>query len=183
MSQSQSTEGDLKFFLPKEGSSTVSLPKVDSSKKTKAKAKTKTKTIDLHIEDFLGKLNDALQRQAVLEDFISSPVFLIGNRRAEVNIWFDDEVLHVNVHLDDECFISYLRSFLVTGSCGNLTFEKRSDAGAEKDCELLSVELGSVEDLKKAMTTTGNHKLDLQVTLTALMTHRYSDNDQWIIPK
>ena len=40
-----SKRGDLKFILPKEGSSNVSLPKGFPA--------TITKTIDLHIEDFL----------------------------------------------------------------------------------------------------------------------------------
>ena len=72
MSKSQS-RGDLQFFLPREGSA-VSLPKEDSSKTTE------TKTIDLHIEDFLLKLNDAAERW-IVDDFIRSPRFLIGDQR------------------------------------------------------------------------------------------------------
>ena len=44
------------------------------------------------------------------------------------------------------------------------------------------VNLGSIEELKKAMTTTGNHKLDLQVTLTARGSGN-GDESQWIIPR
>ena len=67
----------------------------------------------------------------------------------------------------------------MTGSCGNLTFEKRDDSGEWEDCDVLSVGLGSIAKLKKAMTTTGNHKLDMQLTITALLT----EDDEWIIPK
>ena len=70
-----------------------------------------------------------------------------------------------------------MRSILVTGHVGNLTFEKRVDGNK---CEQLIVELGSVEKVKEAMTNSGNHSVDLQLTVTASMT---SYNKEWIIPK
>ena len=169
MSTSKRTRGDLQFILPKEGSSTVSLPKEDSSEITKI--------IDLHIEDFLGKLNETVD-----ENFIKSPRFLIGHQEVSLcfglnqknNVWVDVS------DGDGDTFSSpNLMSILVTGNCGNLTFDKRDDAGAD---EYLVVRLGSVKKLKEAMTTSSNHKLDLQVTLTVLVPGD-SDDDQWIIPR
>ena len=73
----------------------------------------------------------------------------------------------------------------VTGNIGNLTFEKSDEAGAnQKMCEALAVELGSVEELKEAMINTGNHKLDLQVTVTVLVTLDSDEHEeQWIIQR
>ena len=173
---SKRSRGDLQLILPKEGSSTASLPKEDSSEVTKV--------IDLQIEDFLAKMNQATQEQiSDCVNFINSPGFLIGHQEVSVGCWFNEEdedednnsvMLGVeNVNSD------HLRSMSVTGNCGNLAVEKRDYA---KGVEFLSVELGSVEELREAMTTTGNHKLDLQMTLTALVTGD-SCGDQWIIPR
>ena len=163
MSHSQSTEGVLQFSLPKKGSSTVSLPKKGPFKTTE------TKTIDLHIEDFLERLNDP---------FIESPSVLIGEQRVFVYFWFDEDNIRVDVTVDKSGGVCCdVRSILVTGHVGNLTFEKRVDGNK---CEQLIVELGSVEKVKEAMTNSGNHSVDLQLTVTASMT---SYNKEWIIPK
>ena len=77
---SQRTEGDLQFILPKKGSATLSVHQEDSSDVTK--------TIDLLIEDFQEKLNDAVQRQILNEEFITSSRFPIGGyQHAVVSIF------------------------------------------------------------------------------------------------
>ena len=163
MSQSQRKKVDLQFFLPKKGSSTVSLPKKGPFKTTE------TKTIDLHIEDFLERLNDP---------FIESPSVLIGEQRVFVYFWFDEDNIRVDVTVDKSGGVCCdVRSILVIGHVGNLTFEKRAD---ENKCERLIVELGSVEKVKEAMTNSGNHSMDLQLTLTAVT---WEVADEWIIPK
>ena len=182
MSKSQS-RGDLQFFLPREGSA-VLLPKEDSSKTTETKT-TKTKTIDLHIEDFLEKLNDAVQRQVVLvgEDFLQSPVFLIGDQEVYVGLAFEeDNSILVEVYLYEDSGAYYsVRSILLTGHVGNLTFEERGGAAVKK-CGSLNVVLGSMEEVEEAMTTSDNHRFDLQVILTTSVT-KGSNNDHWIIPR
>ena len=120
---SKKTKGDLEFILPKdpkEGPSTVSLPKENSSKVTKI--------IDFHIEDFLVKLNEAVQQlQLSPDDFIKSPSFLIGHQEVSVGVWInndgeDDEENGVMVGVGDS---EHLKSLIVTGNCGNLAFEGR----------------------------------------------------------
>ena len=74
----------------------------------------------------------------------------------------------------------HLRSILLTGNCGNLAVEKRDDIG--EGSNFLSLDLGSVKELKEAMTTSGIHKLDLQLTVTARGPGN-SNDDQWIIPR
>ena len=171
---SKGTRGDIQLILPKDGSPSVHLPREDSSKVTI------TKTIDLHIEDFLGKLNEAVQNQRVGEEFITSPRFIIGDQKVFVGCWIDeDNSLNLRVVNDDDEGLENLISMLVTGSCGNLTLEKRD--GDEYGCVVLFVELGSIEELKEAMTNSGNHKLDLQVTVTVLVPGNNDDNSQWII--
>ena len=153
--------------MPKEGSSALSLPKEDSSKVTKI--------IDLQIEDFLEKIN----RKTV----IKSPRFVMSHHELSVYVWFADEnIVCVDVSdVDGNAdWSSDPRSILVTGDCGNLTLEKRKDAGGAGN--ELYVELGSIEELKKDMTTSGNHKLDVHVTLTLMKTGK-SEDDQWIIPR
>ena len=172
MSESQSTKADLQFILPKEGSSAVSLPKKDPS--------LVTKIIDLQIEDFLEKLNDAYQRQDVWKNIITSPSFLIGDERVVVNIHFDEEdMVLVSVELSPEFDIPpNLQSLLFKGNCGNLSLEMRDEGpGVVAD-----LELGSIAELKEAMTSSGNHQLNLQLTLTALEIEERAD-DQWIIPR
>ena len=71
----------------------------------------------------------------------------------------------------------HLRSILVTGNCGK---EKRDDIG--EGSNFLSLDLGSVKELKEAMTTSGIHKLDLQLTVTARGPGN-SNDDQWIIQR
>ena len=172
---SKRTRGDLQLILPKDGSPSVHLPREDSSKVTI------TKTVDLHIEDFLGKLNEAVQNQRVDEDFVTSPRFIIGDQKVFFVCWIDEEEDNsVNLDVVSEDGSDYLiRSMLVTGNCGNLTLEKRH--GDEYRRKFLSVELGSVEELKEAMTNSGNHKLDLQVAIT--VPGNNDDNGQWIISR
>ena len=172
---SQRTEGDLQFILPKKGSSTLSVHQEDSSDVTK--------TIDLLIEDFQEKLNDAVQRQILNEEFITSPRFPIGGYQyAVVSIFmpgnYPDRVF-VYVWME-EMEMDDIKSILLTGHCGKLTFTLKSQFTKKKDGWF--VKLGSIDELQEAMNTTGNHKLDLQVTVTASVT-RDSDEDQWIIPR
>ena len=63
----------------------------------------------------------------------------------------------------------------VTGTCGNLRIE-------HEDLKCGAKGLGSIEQLREAMTTSGNHKLDLKVTLTVEVPRDGSD-DRWIIPR
>ena len=171
---SKRTRGDLQFILPKEDSTTVSQPE-----------KVITKTIDLQIEDFLEKLND-LEDSPTCEDFITLPRVLMGNYRVPITFWYNN---HKSVVLDitnvGDGIYCNLRSMHVTGNIGNLTFEKSDEAGAnQKMCVALSVELGSVEELKEAMINTGNHKLDLQVAVTVLVTLDSDEHEeQWIIQR
>ena len=72
---------------------------------------------------------------------------------------------------------------LVTGNCGNLAFEEE----AYDEDGALSVELGSIEELTEAMTSSGNHKLDIQVTFTVAVKSQTvkseTDGIEWIIPR
>ena len=173
---SKRTKGDLQFILPKEGSATVSLPKDYSSKITKV--------IDLHIEDFLGKLNETVQGVDTVDtELISSPKFLIGHQEVYVSCWYNKDNC-VMTDVGDDCgSCPLLKSILVTGYCGNLTFEKRKDAGDGINWRQdLTVELGSIEELTEAMTNSGNHKLDLHVTATVIV-HENSEDDKWIFPR
>ena len=175
MSKSKRTRGDIQFILPKEGSS-ISLLKEDPSKVTKI--------IDLQIEDFLERLNKAVEKRLVNENFLESPKFILGDQQVSVNVSLtfneDDEYcIWVDVYNHGSGRYCDLRSILVTGNCGNLGLENKEDADdAGEECEILSVELGSVEELKEAMTTTGNPKLDLQVTVTAMVTEDTGDRDE-----
>ena len=127
MSESKKTKGDLQFILPKEGSSTVSQPKEESSEVTKI--------IDLTVEDFMGKLNEAVQQQ--LETFIKSPSFLIGGQTVSVGCWISGNTIFAEVGESD-----HLKSLKVTGNCGNLAFEDTAD-DARYDIKRLDVPLGS----------------------------------------
>ena len=178
---SQRTEGDLQFILPKKGSATLSVHKEDSAKITK--------TIDLLVEDFQEKLNDALDRYIVSsEDFITSPTFLIGAKPATVGIilyGFCPVSVFVCVGMEDK---DDLNSIVLTGHghCGNLTLtlgnETEWSLYGREHVEMLK--LGSIDELKEAMNTSGNHRLDLQVTVTSPVTRgSYGDEDQWIIPR
>ena len=168
---SKRTRGDLQLILPKDGSPSVHLPRENF-----------TKTIDLHIEDFLGKLNEAVhnKRKRWDEDFITSPSFIIGPQKVFVTCycWIDEDNI-VDLRVVNDEGLEHLISMLVTGNCGNLTLEKRD--GEEYGDEVLGVELGSVEELKEAMTNSGNHKLDLQVAIT--VPGNNDDNGQWIISR
>ena len=77
------------------------------------------------------------------------------------------------------------KTMLLTGNCGNLTFKNRDfQQEIEKTDWHVKWELGSIEELKKAMTSIGNYKLDLKVTLTVaeIVTDTGGD-EQWIIPR
>ena len=179
MSQSRSKEGDVGFFLPKKDFPTVSpaLPEEYSSDTTKI-----TKTVDLHIEDFLERLNDAVQRQAVDEDFITSPRIIMGHQIVYVSFFFDvnnDVYVYPNPNSYCSGTEPHPRAFKVTGNCGNLNFEEGNCAGAWNRLRM-SLKLGSIEKMKEAMTTTGSNKLDLQVTLTR---KTEADDSEWIIPR
>ena len=169
---SKRTRGDLQLILPREGSSTVSLLKEDSTKVTKI--------IDFQIEDFMIKLNDGVRIQDLdgNGDFLESPRVVIGEQGVCFSCWIhESDDVSLRVVNDEGC--DNLMSLLVTGNCGNLTLEK-----SEKDengLEVLCVELGSMEELKNAMTNSGNHKLDLQVTVTFMVPENKDDNGQWII--
>ena len=172
---SKRTRGDLKFVLPKEGSTSVSLPREDSAKETKI--------IDLQIDDFMMKLKGAVQNLSMklvdeCADFIKSPRFIIGDQKVFVSCRIDEDN-SVNLRVVNDEGLEHLISMLVTGNCGNLTFEKRD--GEEYGDEVLGVKLGSIEELKEAMTNSGNHKLDLQMTVTVLVPGNNDDNCQWII--
>ena len=172
MSQSQSTEVDVQFFLPKEGSSTTHLPQEDPSEITK--------TIGIQIEDFLERLNSGLRNEEGV--FISSPESAIGYGSA--NIWLsvfseDDIIIGVQVlcsgngngQRDPEP-----KSLSVRGICGNLSFEK-------SEVHWCCVEIGSIEELTEAMTSSGNRKLDFQCTATVSLSEMDADDREWIIPK
>ena len=169
---SKRTKGDFQFFLPKEDSSTVPLPEDEI-----------TKTIDLHIEDFLEKLSNLVDWRTD-EEFISLPRVLIGNYRVHVRFWHnEDHSVFLEVENFDDGKYCNLRSVLVTGNIGNLALEERIDADPfEKISPNLPVKLGFVEELKESMTSSGNPKLDLQLTLTMLVTGDNDEHeDQWII--
>ena len=68
-----------KFFLPKKDSSVyVELPREDSPRVT-------TKIIDVHVENFLEKLNE-VNLDDQYSDFITSPRFLIGSQPKPFNL-------------------------------------------------------------------------------------------------
>ena len=176
---SKRTRGDLKFVLPKKGSTTVSLPREDSAKETKI--------IDLQIDDFMMKLKGAVQNLSMklvdeCADFIKSPRFIIGDQGVFVRLWINEYDI-VNLDIVNDEGVDHLMSMLLTGSCGNLTLEKRDEwKKGRKGLDSLGVMLGSTDKLEKAMTNSGNLKLDLQLTVTALVTGESGD-DQWIIPR
>ena len=80
MSESQGTQRGLQFFLSRKR-----LPEEDEYPHRWVDRI--TETIDLHIDDFLERLNEADQHQRVDEDFIKSPIFLIGGQRVFVGIY------------------------------------------------------------------------------------------------
>ena len=137
-----------------------------------------TKIIDLQVEDFLEKLNEAaaaMDYEAV--NIFKTPKFLIGNGNQEVSIsCCIDETYIVMLDIKSDVGKKHLKSLIVVGNCGNLAFEKTGSL--DPDTFHLEVELGSTEDLQEAMTTSGNHKLDLQVTLTV---KNKEVNTEWII--
>ena len=153
MSESQGTELDVQFVLPKKRPSTI-LPEEYPSKTTK--------TIGLQIEDFLEKLNEDLPQES--EDFIMSPKFVIGDQEGFVGIYYELGTIRLTASRAGGHPVN-LKSISVSGICGNLAFGK---INGTPDFEYLSVELGFIEALREAMISSGNHKLDLQVTLTAV---------------
>ena len=104
-----------------------------------------TKTIELQIEDFLERLNEASKSQ---EDFFIKSTFPIGF------------VCGINLELESDSGIGFvsvgaeevpeetplkIQSIEVRGTCGNLTIDEESE---NDNC----VELGSIEELKESMT-------------------------------
>ena len=166
---------DIRLLLPKEGSSAIHLAQEVPTEITK--------TISLQIEDFLERLErlEGLEHeQTDSVDVFKSPTLLIGDHKVFVECWCHElNRLYVEVETD----IAVLRSILVTGNCGNLAIE---ESGNDKDGYFfLSAEIGSLEELKRAMTSSGNHQLDLRVTVAVnvAVTENRDDNDEWIIPR
>lgn len=138
-----------------------------------------TKTIGLLVEDFLERINEALQSQ---EDFsIESSIFPIGSLGGIVLELVSEELgseygyIKLRAWLAPEETPLDLRRIKVTGVCGNLNIR-------ENESEFDFVDLGCIDMLKEAMTTSGNHKLDLQLTFH-LKAEMKTDNCQWIIPR
>ena len=167
MSESQGTEGSLQFFLEKKWPEEDEYPWPWNNKIAE--------TIGLHIEDFLERLNEAVENHRVDEDFIKSPRFLIRDQRVFLGIYVaKSNVVCVRANTSDAFFYLF-RSIEVKGYCGLHALE-RSKCVVPWD--RLQVELGSIEKLKEAMTTSGNHKLDLQVTVTE---EKQEFDDGWTI--
>ena len=168
MSESQCTEVDVQFVLTKKRSS-ANLPQEDPPKTTK--------TIGLRIPDFLEKLNDG--KKLNWDDFITAPKFRMADPGGCVGLYiYQDITGHLYIRAESPREYDKLKSIGVTGICGNLALEK-NDVVIHDD--YVCVELGSKEELKEAMTSSGNHKLDLQVTLTAV--ENKADESKWIIPR
>ena len=153
--------------------STVSPPKEDSEI---------TKIIDLHIEDF----QELLQPESEEGDFIKTSGFNIGGQPVSASFYYDKSSLSVLVDIYPvvvEPWIGGLKftSIHVTGYFGKKKIDKKKDfpGGIEANDGWFSSELGSVAELKEAMTTSGNYKLDLQVAFTALI----FDSDLWIMTR
>ena len=138
-----------------------------------------TKTIGLLVEDFLERINEAVQSQ---EDFsIESSIFPIGSLGGIILELVSEELgseygyIKLRAWLAPEETPLDLRRIKVTGVCGNLNIR-------ENESEFDFVDLGIIDMLKEAMTTSGNHKLDLQLTFH-LKAEMKTDNCQWIIPR
>ena len=130
-----------------------------------------TKKIGLHVEDFLEKINVANDDSSIM-----SPIFSIGSVGGiclELS-WIDLEDINLWAIKVPETKPLSLQFMVVTGVCGNLTIQDQNDANI--------VHIESIARLKKAMTTSGNHNLDLQVTLTFELEVKTEDS-QWIIPR
>ena len=161
---------DIRFFLPKE-SATFYVPPVIS------------KTISIQIEDFLERLEQSVPRQLGegLEVF-KLPTFLIGDHKVFVECWNDSLDLYVMVKACDGSNVLVCTS--VTGNCGNLAIKNTGTC-----CDglsLLDTKIGgSLEELKGAMTSSGNHQLDLRVyvAVNVAVNGNYDEDDQWIIPR
>ena len=129
-----------------------------------------TKTFDVCIEDFLEKLNGDAEKVEDNEDFIQSPDIVIGDHLVSLGIYKEAGsiwlgVRTLGVHLKEMNII--LKLLEVEGVCGNAPVKGKS---SNVVCHLpgndsLAAELEKIEHLKDAMTTSGNHKLDLQVDL------------------
>ena len=71
-----------------------------------------------------------------------------------------------------------LQSIGLTGVCGNLIIEIFEKSKYSSD--YVYVKIGSLEKLKEVMIISVNHKLDIQVTLTA-MSEADDSHSEWII--
>ena len=161
MSKRQSCEADAKLFLPKKENSTIS------------------KTLDVCIEDFLEKLEDAGNVQ-LCSHFIELPEVFIGY--LQVNVFINISGGDVDVRVDttvspgskDVNIIQRgvtVKACKVEGVCGNLPFE--NDA---IDPYFYEKKIKPVKDLKEAMIASGNHKLELKITLTMV-------EDEWVVTR
>ena len=167
---SQNTEHQ--FFLPK---------KAQSSNLTREDPSQITKTIRLHIEDFFERLKDNFNRlEATKGHFIKSPTFPIGDEKGYLGIFVDGENVYLDVSEDHDGVLMTLQSIEVTGVCGSLSIAKSTADWSGNG--FLYVELGSVEEMKEAMISSGNHKLDLHVTLI-LKGKADVIESEWIIPR
>ena len=175
MSKSQRNKVDVQFVLPKKRSATINLSEEDPSKITK--------TIGLHIEDFLEKigLKEERRHDSII---IKSPPFFIRDQPLVLNIRMPNcDCCPADITLDvstvnGEWKTPILKSIGVTGICGDLTFKENNNGDRDG---YFYVDLGPSYELKEAMTSSGNRKLDLQVTVTGWGEAEAAT--EWIIPR
>ena len=163
MSNQQNRETNMKFFLPKGEKSTVS------------------ETLDVCIEDFLEKLEDATAnaRNGYRYEVIELPEVVMGYLGFKGSIAV---VKSSDVNLSVEAYneprvgnrywcISENNVCKVKVVCGNLSFEKNF-----VNTNNIDEKLKSVKELKEAMIASGNHKLDIKITFTM-------GEDKWIVKR
>ena len=153
---------DAKLFLPKK----------------KGDPSVNKKTFDVCIEDFLEKLNGDAEKVEDNEDFIQSPDIVIGDHLVSLGIYKEAGSIWLGVRalgvLIKEMNI-ILKLLEVEGVCGNAPVKRNSVCDLPGD-NCLAAELEKIEHLKDAMTTSGNHKLDLQVDLII-------EESEWIVTR
>ena len=133
-----------------------------------------TKTIELQIEDYLERLNEASKSQ---ENFVIESRFPIGSVCGiNLELHSGNGSASVWASAVPEETPLRIRSIRVRGTCGNLTIDE------SKNDTVNTVDVGSIEELMESMATSGNHKLDLQLTFT-LMAEMEVEDTQWIIPR
>ena len=169
MSSPKCFEADVNFFLPKRENSTI------------------TKTFGVCIEDFLEKL-EAAEKISAYDDFIKLPEVSIGYNLVNVTLNNADPKggyisVYVNTSLSPGSKeMNIIQKGIIVQSCkvevvcGNLSFEKEDVDGNPINVDGCSVDLKPIKDLKEAMITSGNYKLDLKITLTIM-------EDEWIVTR